>query len=57
MEPLERAQAQLAVAGAAHRLLQLFLQTCGVDPAGHESSKAQARGGCCSQLCLVERAA
>ncbi len=47
LEPLERSQAQLAVAHAAHRLLQLYLQTCGVDPAGHESRKEQARAHSC----------
>lgn len=53
LEPLERAQAQLAVAHAVHRLLQLFLQTCGVDPAGHASRKEQARAHSCLQSAAV----
>lgn len=39
LDPLERAQAQLAVAGAAQALLRLLLQTYGVDPSDHAQAK------------------
>lgn len=45
LEPLERAQAQLALAGAAQRLLELFLRASGVDPESHESRKERVRCG------------
>lgn len=48
LEPLQRAQAQLAAAAAAHRALQLLLRASGVDPQDHESRKEQV-GGCGSQ--------
>ena len=38
LEPLERAQAHLALAHAAHSLLQLYLRASGVDPDAHAAA-------------------
>ncbi|KAL4421998.1 hypothetical protein ABPG77_005428 [Micractinium sp. CCAP 211/92] len=43
MPPLERAQAQLALAQATAALFQLLLRANGVDPSDHESRKEQER--------------
>ncbi len=43
MQPLERAQAQLALAQATAALFQLLLRANGVDPSDHESRKEQVR--------------